>query len=300
MNDEEADILYDLLQDMSAFDLRYLCSFFKLSRGGSKDNLIIRIIESDYELNEIVPYAGFVSLISDIEYAFNKSFFSEILENAGIAHSGKKHSLVLRVVENNLITPKKLLTFVWMEDLRNLYYNRYGKISTKSEPETIHDILVSYYLTDGNTINDEDKKTGLIKEYPPEDVKKFAFILMPFKEDLTKIYYNIIKPVVESQNYYCKRADDFFTTNKIMDDIEKAIRSSAFIIADLTDKNPNVFYEVGMSHILEKKVILLTQSLEDVPFDLRHWRHIRYDPSERGQKKLAKKLVKTIETILIQ
>jgi hypothetical protein len=281
---------------MSASDLRYLCSFFELSRGGSKYDMIARIIDSGYEYDEIIRIAGFILLMNDIEDAFNNAFFSDLLRNAGIKHTGNKHTLALGVIENELITPKTLLEKVSLATLRSLYYGRYGKVSTKPKPTIIIEILISYGLAQKKKKQNENK--AILEDQSSEGDKKFAFVLMPFEDDLTEIYHNVIKPAVEIHNYQCKRADDFFTANRIMDDIEKAIRNCSFIIADLTGKNPNVFYEVGMSHILDKKVILLAQSIEDVPFDLRHWRHIRYDPSERGQKKLSKKLEKTIKSVL--
>lgn len=290
MKSSEEEFLYEFLNQMSAVDLRYLCSFFELSQGGSKFDMIARIIDEGYEFNEIVQIAGFVLLMSDIEDAFNKDFYAEMLENAGVAYSGSKHTLALRVVENDLISPKDLLDQVPMATLRSLYYSRYGKVSTKSKLDTINEILASYKL--------KGSKIPVSKEKEITISRRFAFVLMPFTIELTEIYNNIIKPTVEKQNLQCLRADDFFTANKIMDDIEKAIREASFIIADLTGKNPNVFYEVGMSHILDKKVILLAQSNDDVPFDLRQWRYIRYDPSERGQNRLSKKLGKTINSIL--
>ena len=62
------------------------------------------------------------------------------------------------------------------------------------------------------------------------------------------------------------------------------------MIADLSVQNPNVFYEVGIAHTLEKPVLLLSQSIEDVPFDLRHRRVLPYEYSPIGCKRLIAKL----------
>ncbi len=133
--------------------------------------------------------------------------------------------------------------------------------------------------------------------YIPPSSEIFAFVLMPFKKELDELYRDVIKPTVEGSGFSCYRADDLFTTNRIMDDVEEAIDSANFIIADLTGRNTNVFYEVGMSHEKEKKVILLTQDKDDVPFDLQHWRLLIYKDDEKGRKKLAKSLARTIKTI---
>ena len=58
---------------------------------------------------------------------------------------------------------------------------------------------------------------------------------------------------------------------------EKRSQSYDILIADLTNQNPNVFYEVGYAHGLTKKVILLTKNIQDIPFDLKHYPHIIYE-----------------------
>jgi hypothetical protein len=52
------------------------------------------------------------------------------------------------------------------------------------------------------------------------------------------------------------------------------------LLADLTDKNANVFYELGLAHAAKKPVIFTSAHVDDVPFDLRHLRVIIYDVRE--------------------
>ena len=74
------------------------------------------------------------------------------------------------------------------------------------------------------------------------------------------------------------------------------IARSAFLVADVTRSNPNVFYELGYGHALGKKAILLTQDIDEVPFDLKMWRHIVYNPN--AQNSLAKRLRNTAINVL--
>lgn len=291
MKFEEEEYLRNYLIQLRVIDLRELCYILKISRGGSKPNLIEKVIDSDYNIDDIIKTAGFILLMIDVLNAFNKKFFTKILNKAGISYRAKKEKVALCVIEYDLITPKELLKSVRIDYLKNLYYKRIGKASTKSTLETIYEILVSYGLKPRDNIELEKEITAI------GSVGNYVFVLMPFTTDLTFIYREIIKPTVEGLNYICKRADDFFTANKIMDDIEKAIREAVIIIADLSGKNPNVFYEVGMSHILKKKVILIAQSNDDIPFDLRQWRHIKYNTSKQGLIKLKKDIEKTIKEI---
>ena len=111
---------------------------------------------------------------------------------------------------------------------------------------------------------------------------KLCFVIMPFTNKLNPIYESIIKPVLKNLKYSPLRADEIFSSKSIVDDICTNIKKAKFLIADLTDRNPNVFYELGLAHAADKEVILLTQNLEDIPFDLRPLRMIVYKDSIPG------------------
>ncbi|WP_462156087.1 hypothetical protein [Pseudoalteromonas piscicida] len=106
-------------------------------------------------------------------------------------------------------------------------------------------------------------------------MKKKAFVLMPFSAELQEVYEYLIKEGLK-QFFEVKRADDIRSQGSILKDIVQGIESSDLILADLTDSNPNVYYELGIAHSLQKKVILITQSIDDLPFDLRSYRVIPY------------------------
>jgi len=125
-----------------------------------------------------------------------------------------------------------------------------------------------------------------------------CFVLMPFNQKLKPVYEDHIKKVVVSLGLECKRADDIFLNTAIIEDIWESINRARFLIADLTDKNPNVFYEVGIAHTVGKSVILLTQRIKDVPFDLRHLRHIEYKYTPRDMKVFEEQLESTILNVL--
>jgi hypothetical protein len=73
-----------------------------------------------------------------------------------------------------------------------------------------------------------------------------------------------------------KRADDIKSQRNILGDILEGIVQSDLVIADLTGANPNVYYELGIAHSLNKKAILLTQEIDELPFDLRSYRVVGY------------------------
>jgi len=99
---------------------------------------------------------------------------------------------------------------------------------------------------------------------------------MPFAEEFTDIYKLGIKPACEAAGAYCERIDEQIFYESILDRIYNQIAKADIIVADMSGRNPNVFYEVGYAHALNKKVILLTNSADDIPFDLKHYPHIVY------------------------
>lgn len=122
--------------------------------------------------------------------------------------------------------------------------------------------------------------------------RKRCFVLMPFRADLLSLYETCIKPTAEAAGWSCSRADEIYETRQVMDVVCEQILCADLVLADLTGKNANVFYELGYAHASDKNTILLAQSLEDVPFDLRHRQVIPYRDSKSGRQKLAQSIAK--------
>ncbi len=80
-------------------------------------------------------------------------------------------------------------------------------------------------------------------------------------------------------------------------DIFELIYCSSIVIVDFTGKNPNVFYEAGIAHTLGKNVIPITQNIEDIPFDLRHHRVLKYLNNNEGLQGLKKGLETRLKTL---
>jgi hypothetical protein len=84
-----------------------------------------------------------------------------------------------------------------------------------------------------------------------------CFVMQPFGGHLGTYYETIFKPAIKQAGLTPVRADDdIFATGKIMDQVWRGIRQAKVLLAELTSKNPNVFYELGLAHALEKPVIL--------------------------------------------
>lgn len=99
-----------------------------------------------------------------------------------------------------------------------------------------------------------------------------AFVLMPFDAEFKSLYDDLIRPALEEAGYDVSRADSFFNQQNILRDIVGGIGHADLIVADLTTLNPNVLYELGLCHGLGIPTLILAQSMDDVPFDLRAYR----------------------------
>lgn len=128
----------------------------------------------------------------------------------------------------------------------------------------------------------------------PKKIFKRAFVLMPFKEELNDVYYFGIRQPLEQEGFVVERADEIQFVGGIVEKIRKSIAEADLIVAEITDLNPNVYYEVGLAHALNKPVVLITRSIENVPFDLQGMRHIVYKAAYDLVQKLSKLVKKDL------
>ena len=176
----------------------------------------------------------------------------------------------------------------------------------KERKLSIQAIVQTHIESELQRVNREMNTIQINPIFGPASYKiddRLAFVLMPFTLELTEIYTTVIKPTIERNDIglVCKRADDIKSNRTIIEDIWKSICEARVIIADMTNLNANVMYELGLAHTLGKETILLYQKSEleiKFPFDLSHIRRIEYSNTITGSKKLEDELKQTLETIL--
>jgi hypothetical protein len=115
--------------------------------------------------------------------------------------------------------------------------------------------------------------------------------MMPFANPIGGYYSLIYEPAIKKAGLNPVRADtDIFGTGKIIDQIWAGLNRANVLVAELTGRNPNVLYELGLAHALHKPVVLVSSNEADVPFDVRHVRVIYYDVFDPfwGDKLIAK------------
>ncbi|HET6997036.1 MAG TPA: hypothetical protein VFI03_00470 [Solirubrobacterales bacterium] len=109
-----------------------------------------------------------------------------------------------------------------------------------------------------------------------ESEPRQAFVVMPFDPEFQTVYDMLIAPALEKVGYAVKRADSDLDQQNVLKDVVRGIANADLVVAELTSRNPNVLYELGVSHALRRNTVLITQSMDDIPFDLRTYRVIRY------------------------
>jgi len=142
--------------------------------------------------------------------------------------------------------------------------------------------VIVYLYNRSRIINSKlsnERRKCITMKVPVTTPKPFIFVLMPFDAKFSDIYKFGIKGAAEDVDAYAERLDEQIFVEGMLDRIFNQISRADIIVADMTGRNPNVFYEVGYAHALGKITLLLTQNADDIPFDLKHRQHTVYSGS---------------------
>lgn len=119
-----------------------------------------------------------------------------------------------------------------------------------------------------------------------------VFVITPFNADSLALFEELQR--VFEKEYEFKNAGDMDNQENILQDIVEGINSAQVVIADLTGLNPNVFYELGLAHAMNKKVIIITQDINELPFDIKSYRVNEYSLQFNKLPALIEKLKKLL------
>lgn len=117
-----------------------------------------------------------------------------------------------------------------------------------------------------------------------------VFVIMPFSSDLDDLFYLGIYETIKECGATCVRLDQMEFTGGILEKIYEHLQSTRLIIAEVTQHNPNVYYELGYAHACNKPVILLTSDIHKAPFDISGFNHIVYKSIKDLRTKLSDRL----------
>jgi hypothetical protein len=137
-------------------------------------------------------------------------------------------------------------------------------------------------------------------DFKVHTIEPKAFVVMQFSSPYNEVYCEVIKSVCESEHIDVTRIDEEAGPGMIIEDINRAIRESKVVIADISPLNANVFYEVGFAHALNKPTILLAEKGTKLPFDVSSFRTLFYENSIGGKRIFEEGLRKHLRAVLQQ
>lgn len=206
--------------------------------------------------------------------AFNKV---ELFKNVAAFYSGKRipedEFFANTLVRDFSVVRERVATFIEIFTA-NLAYLKAFAANEEGAP-----------IVSAAAIPAQIEATMVSAKGESESVREFldtCFVLMPFGEWFDRYYKEIYIPAIKEAGFEPLRADSLFNSGSVIEQIWQQIRKAKVLLADLTGKNPNVFYELGLSHAARKPVVFVAGNIEDVPFDVRHLRVVTFDIREPG------------------
>lgn len=121
-------------------------------------------------------------------------------------------------------------------------------------------------------------------------------VMMPLAPDFDSVY-RAVKAACKDAGLRCLRADDIWEESILIQDIVNLICRSVIVVVDFTQRNPNVMYETGIAHTVGRTVVPISQSVEDLPFDLQHHRTLPYSLTTKGLETMAGKLARRLRSL---
>ncbi|MFH4822631.1 hypothetical protein WL046_24075 [Vibrio alginolyticus] len=147
---------------------------------------------------------------------------------------------------------------------------------------------VNHLVLDGN-----ESKDGILNSPMFENVKvepNTAFVLTPFNKNFDEDY-QVVRDFFVDFGYRCQRGDDVIVSHNVLGHILEQMARSEVVVANITGRNPNVFYELGIAHALGKKVIIIARSPKDITFDISNNQVVIYSNHAELKKQLHHWLV---------
>jgi len=142
----------------------------------------------------------------------------------------------------------------------------------------------------------EKKQEDMLKNY--KSAEKRVFVIMPFAQVFDDVWNGGIERACNAEDFGYLRVDKISLSSWITEDIKEYVEMADFVIADITQNNPNVMFELGWALAKDKKPIVIRQQDDPnkVPFDIKGIRYIPYVNSWSGIESLFKEICKFLKT----
>lgn len=148
-----------------------------------------------------------------------------------------------------------------------------------------------FYASDARIQKNSFLEASGLKPGDFEIEEDLVFVLTPFNSKFDTDY-RAIADVCGEVGLRCVRGDEEYIRGDILAHILKHIAKARVVVANINGRNPNVFYELGIAHALGKPALILSQTVDDIPFDLRTRQLVIYKTKSDLQQQLRKALLR--------
>ena len=124
------------------------------------------------------------------------------------------------------------------------------------------------------------------------------FMLMPFEEELRVVFDTAVMNSAGAFDLKAERADVSSSSQAIISQVWSGIYNAKVIVADCTGRNANVLYEIGIAHTLGKETVLISQTPQNLPFDIAHLRILAYTNTPEGRTRLEQDLKRVLREVV--
>jgi hypothetical protein len=192
-----------------------------------------------------------------------------------------------------------------LELLRNsfekeLYELNRRLLSTEERWRDINHLLISSQKAPAQLLESPQKvyltqflKSAGVSEADLEIDRNLVFVLTPFHKDYSSTFEEIYNVCRES-GLKCLRGDEENVRGDILGHILCLLVKARIVVAIIDGRNPNVFYELGIAQAMDKGTILISRTLNEVPFDVKAKRIVLYSNQEDLRSKLRAELIKAL------
>lgn len=260
----------------------------------------LRGLSRSEALKELCLFAGYelvdYSLVPVASYERNPSH-TEIIDLKGRMEEnfGSEHYLELGLIvglyDQIRSHPRLLRSLHFGDDDYSSHVMdlvvQISRMGSRAFSEATGYVNAKFPRVEENAISESDLPIRSLAGYNFEKPRNDCIaVMMPFSSNFAPVY-DAIGSAAQGAGLPVRRADEIWNHAVLVNDILELINHSALVICDLTGRNENVFYEMGISHAWGKTVIPITQSAGDIPFDIRHYRYVKYLNNAEGLERLV-------------
>jgi hypothetical protein len=272
--------LREILDEYTSDFLLELCYILRVPRSGPKYKKINEIIRSEYDYEYVKNRLNFLAFGFMLIDYYSSTELSDIIEEYDLHKQRSKSNKMVEIIASEEVSPRDLLGPLETDHLEHLFFELFEEEPTLSREVIIKNIIEYYELQ------------------WLEGTKGSGFIIMPISDDpdLESVYH-IIKNECQQFDIKATRIDEIQSSDMITKEIIHELKESDYLIVDLSNERPNVYYELGYAHGYGKnlkKIVLMAKKGTKLHFDIRNMRTIIY----RNPKHLRMELRKRLKSIV--